>query len=243
VLSVVCWRWLPRRGYRSTFPPSTVNVLRSMVARHYPFPHRFVCVTDDPTGIDPDVEILEDRGDFAGLPSPHGAKHPSCYRRLRLFHPEAAQWFGERYVSLDLDLVITGDLSPLFHRPEPIVMWGDTNPQPGSHYNGSIVLMSAGARPQVWNDFDPQTSPRRSLSARCFGSDQGWISYCLGPGEAKWSTRDGIYSFRNHLRESHTLPANARIAVFHGSIDPWSPLARNWPWVRQHYRIGSKVAA
>ena len=243
MLSVVCWRWLPRRGYRSTFPPSTVNVLRAMVSRHYPHPHRFICVTDDPDGIDPDVEILPDWHDFDGVLSPHGQKHPSCYRRLRMFHPDAAQWFGERFVSLDLDIVITGDLTPLFSRTEPIIMWGDTNPQPGSHYNGSLVMLSAGARPQVWTDFDPHVSPRKTIAARCFGSDQGWISYRLGPGEAKWSIKDGVYSFRNHLKEHRQLPENARVVVFHGATDPWTPYARNWPWVRQHYRINSTVAA
>lgn len=234
MISVVCWRWTPRTGYRSAFGPETVNALRRMVARHYPHPHRFICVTDSPAGIDRDVEVLPDFGDFAGLTSPHGAKNPSCYRRLRMFHPDAAQWFGERFVWLDLDTVITGDVTSLWQRPEAIVLWGDTNPT--TFYNGSMGLMTAGARPQVWTDFDPVVSPMRAKAAGQFGSDQGWISHCLGRGEAMWTTADGVYSFRVHMKQrAATLPANARIVMFHGSTDPWSPAAQTLAWVHDHY--------
>lgn len=239
MLSVICWKWTPAPGYRSTFGPETVNVLRRMVARHYPHPHRFLCVTDDAAGLDPKVEIVPLWNEFATLPSPHGGHNPSCYRRLRMFHPEIGQVFGERFVSLDLDCVIVGDLTPLWHRAEDFVAWGDTNPLPGSHYNGSMILLRAGARPQVWTDFDPASSPRLALQARCFGSDQGWISYCLGPGEARWTQADGVYSFRNDIypRGLGRLPSGARIVFFHGHVDPWSAYAQqNCPWVREAYR-------
>lgn len=237
MLTVVTWRWKPADGYRSTFGPDTVNVLRRMVARHFPHPHRFVCVTDDAAGIDASVEILPAWNDFAGVPSPHGGRNPSCYRRLRLFHPDAAQWFGERFVSLDLDMVITGDLTPLWHRPEDIVLWGDTNPLPGSHYNGSMMLLRAGARPRVWTEFDPAVSPQLSLRAKCHGSDQGWISYCLGPGEAKWTRADGVYSYRNDLAPhgASRLPSDAKLVVFHGHVDPWAPEGQRIEWIRTFY--------
>lgn len=237
-LSVVCWKWASAPGYRSTFGPETVNVLRSMVARNYSDPHRFICVTDDAEGIDPSVEILPPWDDFRDVPSPHGGKNPSCYRRLRMFHPEIGQHFGKRFVSMDLDTVITGDLRPVLNRPEAFVAWGDTNPRPGSHYNGSLMLMTAGARSQVWERFDPATSPKLSLRAGCWGSDQGWISYVLGKGEAKWSREDGVYSFRNHLQAARHLPDNCKIVFFHGKHDPWaSDVQAKYPWVREHYGV------
>lgn len=235
MLSVLCWKWTPMRGYRSTFGPETVNALKQMVTRHYPHPFRFMCVTDDPVGIGPDVEIVPAFNDYADLPSPHGEKNPSCYRRLRMFHPEIGAVFGERFVSLDLDMVITGDLTPLWHRPDDLVLWGDTNPQPGSHYNGSMLLMTAGCRPFVWTDFDPIVSPRRAIAAKCWGSDQGWLSFRLGPGEAKWTKADGVYSFRNDLQGRSDLPMNAKVVSFHGSQDPWGQKPQRLDWVRAHY--------
>jgi hypothetical protein len=236
-VNAVCWKWLPPRGYRSTFGPETVNVLHRMVSRYFPALERFICVTDDPTGLEDGIEIVPIFNDFAHVPSPHGGNNPSCYRRLRMFHPDAEQWFGKRFVSLDLDVVITGDLRPLWDRPEEIVFWGDTNTQPGSHYNGSMMLMTAGCRPQVWTDFDPLTSPRKALASQAFGSDQGWISYRLGPGEAKWSKADGVYSFRIHIeRNGRRLPSNAKVVVFHGRNDPWERrLQAVYPWIAEHY--------
>ncbi len=232
--AVIVWKW-SQPGYRSTFGPETVNTLYRSVQRWYPHSHRFICVTDDAKGIDSSIEILPDFGDFPGLYSPHGSHRPSCYRRLRLFHPDAMRWFGQRYVSLDLDSVITGPLAPLWHRPEPFVIWGNTNKT--THYNGSMVLQTAGARSFVWTDFNPKTSPRLAKASGSFGSDQGWISYRLGPGEAMWSKADGVYSYRNDIaKQDNRLPADARIVFWHGQIDPWSEQATRIPWVSEHYR-------
>lgn len=232
--TVVTWRWTPPPGYRSTFGPETVNVLRRMVARHYPVPHRFCCVTDDATGLDPQVEVIPPWNDFAKVPSPSGGRNPSCYRRLRMFHPEIGTVLGHRFVSLDLDLVILGDLTALWNRSEDFVVWGDTNPK--TFYNGSLVLMTAGARPQVWETFDPIQSPRLSQAAGHHGSDQGWVSYCLGKGEATWGPGDGVYSFRNHVvPKGSRPPENAKLVIFHGNVDPWSPEAQRLDWVRRHY--------
>ncbi len=239
-LTVVCFRWTPPAGYRSTFGPGTVRILRDSIRRHYQKPHRFVCITDRPDDIDRDIETLPLWSDFASLPSPHGGKNPSCYRRLKLFSAEAAAFIGPRFVAMDLDIVVTGDLTPIFDRPEPFVMYGDTNPK--THYNGSLLLMTAGARRQVWETFDPRMSPREAKQAGHFGSDQGWISFCLGGGEAKFSTRDGVYSYRNEIEPAGgALPRDARLVVFHGSVDPWSPKAQRLDWVRRHYRADSIV--
>jgi hypothetical protein len=235
--TVVCYRWRSADGI-ARFSVEAVNTLRRMVARHYPRPHRFVCVTDDATGLARGIEIVPLWRDFASLPSPHGPKFPSCYRRLRAFSPEIATLFGPRFVSLDLDCVITGDLQPLWDRAEPLVIWKDTHPR--ARYNASMLLLSAGARPQVWRRFDPAVSPAETLaSGTCNGSDQGWISYCLGPGEATWTSADGVYSFKNEIykkRPASVLPENARIVLFHGTVKPWSALAQQFRWVRQHYR-------
>lgn len=246
MLTVVCWKWQPPQNYRSAFGPETVNVLRSMVARNYRRPHRVVCVTDDPAGIDGDIDIVPLWNDHASVPNPHGKGNPSCYRRLKAFAAEAADWFGPRFVSLDLDCVITADMAPLWDRPEPFVIWGDTSP--GTPYNGSMWMMTAGARRQVWEQFDPINSPRMSAAMRYFGSDQAWIAACLGPHEARWTRRDGVLSYRMHMlrssprfkfgqaRNPNLLPSDARVVMFHGRVDPWSPAAQAHGWVRTHYR-------
>jgi hypothetical protein len=239
MLRIVCWKWKPKGAYRSTFGPETVNTLKRMVARHYAKSHELVCITDDAQGIDADVRVIPLWSDHAEVPSPHGPGNPSCYRRLKAFSAEARELIGERFVSVDLDCVITGDLSPLWDRPERFVIWGDTSPR--TPYNGSMFLMTAGSRRQVWERFDPVRSPLIAKAKGYFGSDQAWIGACLGDGEPRWSTADGVYSFRNHLqdpyRPARALPANAAIVFFHGKWDPWHPeVQAKYGWVREHYR-------
>jgi hypothetical protein len=236
VLDIITWKWKPKEGYRSAYGPATVNTMLSMVDRHYRHPYRFSCVTDDPVGIDPAVRIIPLWDEHKDLTNPWGAWQPSCYRRLRMFAADAAEWIGPRFVSLDLDTVICDDMAPVWNRPEDFMMWGDTsNLNP---YNGSMVMMTAGARRQVWDRFHPVHSPRESKRQRFFGSDQGWIATVLGPGERRWTTADGVYSFRVHiLRNGGRLPPDARIVFFHGRHDPWQPAVQSaHAWVREHWR-------
>jgi hypothetical protein len=159
-----------------------------------------------------------------------------------MFSPDIDAVFGERFVSVDLDCVIVGDLTPVWHRPEDFVIWGNTNPR--TLYNGSMMLMTAGARRQVWDRFDPATSPQQAKAAGQHGSDQGWISYCLGPHESTWTQADGVYSYRNDLKKaSAALPPNARIVLWHGAVDPWSHRGQQHDWVRTHYRADLAVSA
>jgi hypothetical protein len=229
-LSVICWKWFTH-GYRTEFDSSHVNALREMVARHFARPHRFICVTNDTHGLSTQVEALSLPVDFADVQSPHGVDHPSCYRRLRAFAPDADDLFGPRFVSLDLDLVLVNDVTPLWDRSEDFVIWADGSP--GTVYNGSMFLLTAGARRQVWDRFDPLTSPQQARAAGCRGSDQGWVSYCLGPREATWGRQDGCYSYKWHVAPNgRRLPTNARVVNFHGVQKAWHPhVQAQAPWL------------
>lgn len=234
--SVVVWKW-HKPGYRSKFDGQAVNVMRNMVARHYPHPHRFICITDDPTGIDDGIEIVPLWDDFKDIPNPTWCWGPSCYRRLRAFSAEFEAIAGKRFVSIDLDCVITGDLSPLWNRPEDFVIYASV--QAGMAYNGSMFMMTTGSRRRVWDEFDPENSPRLANAAGFQGSDQGWIGYCLGRKEATWSAKDGILAYRHDCLKKMAggLPARSRLIVFHGKFDPWDPATqRQSPWIKAYYQ-------
>lgn len=235
MLTVVTFKWRPPPGYRSSFEGKHVDILRRMVRRHYDAPHRFVCITDDVEGIEEeDVECFELWPDHAGVANPSGRRNPSCYRRLRLFAKNPGAFLGERFVVLDLDTVIVGDMRPLWDRPDDFVIWKSSTS--GNPYNGSMWLLKAGARPSVWRDFDPVNSPMNTRMARLYGSDQAWIAHKLGPDEATWSNADGAYSYRNDIGRQGQLPPNARIVFFHGKVDPDHPEAQRLAWVRDAYR-------
>jgi hypothetical protein len=235
MMEFVTFKWKPNNGYRSAFGFATVNTMLSMLGRHYQAPFRLTCVTDDAKGISSEVRTIPLWDDWGHLPSPHGHGYPSCYRRLKLFSMEAADIIGPRFACLDLDLVFTADVTHLFADDCDFQIWGDT--ARNTPYNGSMWKLRAGARRVVWDSFDPVQSVKKSLALNYIGSDQGWLGACLGPNERKWTIRDGVYSYRNHIqRQGYQLPANARVVIFHGATDPWSPTAQRLGWVRKHYR-------
>jgi hypothetical protein len=201
-----------------------------MVKRHYGEPFRFICFTDDPAGISPEIEALPIWDDHASVPNPTGGGRPSCYRRLKLFDPGMKEVLGERFVMLDLDTVVCGNLSALWNRPEPIVMW--KSPTNQWRFNGAMFMADTGARPDVWTDFDPIESPKLTTSLGFRGSDQAWLSYKLPQGEAEWTQKDGVYYYGS-MANRRVLPKNAKIVFTTGGSAPWT---LKHPWVRQHYR-------
>jgi len=231
VLTFVCFKWKRvKTGFQlpavCNYGPRHVNVLYNMLKRHVHIPHRLVCVTDDKSGIDPRVTVvpLWDKCHALG----------GCYNRLWVFSSEARQLFGERFVCIDLDCVLTADCTSLFTRPEDFVM-NAYNPTGGDkidqYYNGSMIMMTAGARASVWEQFDPAKTPALLQARRdCIGSDQAWIRVHLGKNEARWTNADGVYEarqIRNQLRK------DTRLIFFSGKRDPST---YSYNWIARHWR-------
>ena len=244
MISVVCWLWDdPLFKNRDKFRYTVEHVvrLRRSVERHLTMPHRFLCVTDRPQSAFPDgVEAIPLWDDLA--------RHGSCYRRLKAFSPEMKDILGERFVSVDIDCVVTGDLDPLFSRPEDFVIWQDFSPiQP---YCGSMFMMTAGSRSEVWTTFSIEAATDAKEERGYVGSDQAWISSVI-PSAAMWTRKDGVYSvrdktfgagkihsFRGMLQRGATrpLPDDARIVFFHGARDPsLADFQKVLPWIEEHF--------
>jgi hypothetical protein len=235
MITFVTFKWEPTRLYRSKFGPEAVIVLRNMIARHYKKPHRFVCVTDNTAGLK-GVDTFPLWDDHATVPSPSGGHNPSCYRRLKMFAPEAKDWFGDRVVVMDLDTVIVRDITPLFEEDVDFRIWGESDFPRTQWMNGSLWMLKTGTRTKVWDQFDPKRSPYMAKKAGARGSDQGWMSFILGKSERTWGRSDGVYSFRKHVRPLGHLPDDARMVMFHGNVDPWSYQAQVIPWVRENWK-------
>lgn len=233
-LSLILWKWHSAH-YRAKFTGDHVNAVARMARRNYRGELRVICVTDDATGIDPDVEVLPDWRDWAAIPSPHGKGAPACYRRLRGFHPDIAQHFGPRFVSLDLDVVIVGDMTPVWDRDDDFVGLRDAyHPR---QLNGSMWLLRSGSRPDVWTDFAAAKARRAAALAGYRGSDQAWMTYKL-LAEPTWEKGAGIYSYRrNILADGNRLPPDARMVTFHGQTKPWDANAQAIEWVREHWGL------
>lgn len=239
MITILSWYWV-QDGGRASYGPECVNRWAAMVRRHLRMPHRIACVTNQPSGIDSSIEIITPPGDFENVRIPTwNDRKPQCLRRLSMFRPDAGDIFGKRFVCMDLDAVIAGSLDPLFDIPDDFCMMEGTAPRLRP-YNGSMLLLTAGARSQVYTEFTPE---RAALAGKHFlGSDQAWIGFSLGWGGRTWGEKDGAVWFSPRYSSE---PPDCRVMFFPGSVKPWivagsRPLDR---WVRQHYAAGLKEAA
>lgn len=93
------------------YSAADVNRLYRQVRRHLARPHRFVCFTDDDTGLEDGIEAFP--LPELGLPEGHA---DTRWRKLGLFRKDLMGLEGTA-LFLDLDLVVMDDLSPFFDLP------------------------------------------------------------------------------------------------------------------------------
>jgi hypothetical protein len=242
-LLIMTWYWKQAEN-KCEYSASTVNTWAAMMRRHLTIPHRLVCVTDDPEGIE--IETIPLPKDFDSIRSVAWSEEkgcPQCYRRITLFSPDAAQIFGaERFVSMDMDCVVTGNIDYLFERPEDFVMFrGTSGKRP---YNGSMVMMTAGSRTDVYTRLMTEgQSLVEAAQHQYLGSDQAIISYVLGPGEAVWDQSDGVFFWSPKFKRNYRsrIPENMRLLFFPGHPKPWQAL--EYPYIRAHWHMGSPAQA
>ncbi len=229
MLTVLCWSWAGK------FEPVYVNRLRAALARHLHLEHQVVCVTDDPTGIDPDIRTV---------PLTEFTNTPRCRRRMKQYDRDFARTIGDRILSIDLDVVIVDDITPIVNRPEPVVCWKVGY---ASVYSGSFVLFDADALHGLWTLFkaDPDGYPKTAWPSGV-GSDQAMLNHYLKkqPPIPHWTERDGFVTYFGvgYQRFEHhgvgpnrpTLPKGARIVVL-GSADKRVMDEGRYPWIRKHW--------
>lgn len=218
MITVAFFYWRDPK-WRTPYSVEHVNVLRRQVDRNLSLPHEFVCITND-VGFDSGIRSIPlDRRTFID-----GAR---WYAKLMVFHPNASKLIGQRILLLDLDAVVTGSLDGIAKRSEDLVLW--RNPNWGragrTFYNSSIVLVSGGSRPEIWNDWSEAEITR--------GGDQEWLSRRCSMDEAHWTDADGIYGSCQF--NPGKLPKDARIVFFAGKREPGQKSEQlKHPWIAEH---------
>ena len=230
MLTIFTWLW-SQPGGRTKYTAFHVNLWAARVRASLTIPARIACVTHEPEGIDDWIDIIAPPRDFDEVRIPTwGIKFPQCLRRISMFRPDAAKWFGERFVSMDMDCVVAGNLDSLFTDDCDFRMYRGTSA--ARPYNGSMLMMRAGARPDVFTAFTPEKAVE--AGQKFVGSDQAWISYVLGRGERTWDASDGVMWWWEYKRE--LSGAEPRLIFYPGTPKPWDLLSEE-PFVREHYRF------
>jgi len=162
----------------------------------------------------------------------HLTQTPGCFARLRLFDPMFQRKHGlkGRAVCLDLDLIITGELDPLFAKPEPFGILQGVNNHKG-RFNGSLWWTTVGYRPDVWSDFSLEAAT--AVPHAEFPDDQAWFEAKM-PDAGALGSQDGAYAFmKPGWTTGDKLPSDARLVAFPGKRDPSQ--FTHLEWVRKHW--------
>lgn len=222
-MTVVTYWWGEKYG------TDYVERLAAALKRGLKQPYRFVVISGNPGVSWTDIEVVP-------MPNKELTKHQGCFVRLRLFDPKFQEKIkvAERVVCCDLDVVITGDIDPLFLRPEPFVILQGANAVNPCPFNGSLWMLRAGYRPDVWSEFSLEAAAKVPLYE--FPDDQGWFAHKI-PSAAAWKagSQSGVYAFQKPgWPQGNDLPSDARMVVFPGWRSP--DKFQHLPWVRGNWR-------
>lgn len=216
------------------------NTLYSMVSRNTERPLRFVCFTDDPAGLRPEIEAKPLPP--IDLPPSHQWK---AWRKISLWAPELADLSGD-VLFLDLDLVVTGSIDSFFdYEPQATYCVIENWTQKGEGIgNTSVFRLRVGAHAEVYEELmaDPAAAIRKTRNGQTFVS-RGISSMTYWP--ASWCV-----SFKHTLMprwpmnfvKVTPLPPETRVVCFTGMPNPdhardgvW-PEKKWWKRVRKHVR-------
>jgi len=232
--TIVTLKWGDRYG------PEYVNVLNRAAREHLSPPVRFVCFTDDDQGLDESIETHP----IPPIDLPP-EKARTGWRKLCLFRDDLP--LDGLCLFLDLDIVVTGSLDPLFTYASPdeipIIhnwaprrkIWFGRDPMIG---NSSVFRFPANQCRSVWDRFHAE----KEWALAHFQPPQTYLTHCIRDRMVFWP-REWIRSFKRHCRPPFPLnyfqepkpPNDAKIIVFHGRPDP-DEAARGHHGAKPHHR-------
>jgi len=216
-----------------------VNKLYNMVKRNCTIDFEFVCLTDDPRDINPEIKILPLPGGIAGW-----------WCKPYIFSKDLPLKGTVLY--MDLDIVIANNIDKLFtYQPNQWCTIRDFTRvmRPSwKKYNSSVIRYKTGQLNYVWEEFDKD---KIAIQKRLHG-DQDWLHECtfkrnqaaLYPDSWilswKWEVRTSREYAPGGMRGNRKLKVIERVtprpeccvAVFHGDpsphncLDPW--VVDNW---------------
>lgn len=228
--TIICMKWGTRYG------PEYVNRLRAGIAKYTRRPVRFICFTDDPSGLRPDVEVMP----LPPINVPARVESYKPWPKLSVWQYPLADLSGD-ILFLDIDMVVTGPLDDFFdYCPGEycvIENWTQLGQGVG---NTSVFRFPAGKYKFIYDDF--VRDPEAILTA--YKIEQQYISTKIPEG--KFWPRDWCLSFKHSCLPKFpmnwflapALPAGARLVAFTGKPDPDEAAVGKWPapWYKRLHK-------
>ena len=229
--TILCMKWGKKYG------PEYVNRLHSMVSRHLTIPHRFVCLTDDKSGLNAGIETFP----IPSLELPAGAPERG-WTKLVSFSPALTAPGGPALAGdilfLDIDIVIVGNMDSFFAQPGDFLIIRDW--QKGDYTgNSSVYRWRAGTYPDVLEYFRANLDAVRK---RHRNEQEFLTAHLSAQGKVSYWPETWCRSFKKHcvkyfpfsFWQTPEIPKGAKIVVFHGLPNPPDALVgRSGKWYRR----------
>jgi glycosyltransferase involved in cell wall biosynthesis len=198
-----------------------VNVLADMVKRNMPpfCRWRFMCLTDDASGLDDGIEVIPLPADLIGW-----------WGKLYLFK-RGLFTEGDRIIYLDLDTLVVGALDKILsYQGDMAILRDFYQPRRGAP---GVILWRSGFGHFIWDEWIAQGRPENELG------DLGWIE---GLDQGRFTKQldrlqdlypDFFVSYKVHCQPFP--PVNASVVCFHGQPKPHNCFQQ---WVANVWKIG-----
>jgi len=232
VRTVVCMKW------GTLYSAEYVNVLYRACRANITGDFRFVCLTDDRTGLLPEVDVFPIPD--IGLDTWHYFN--GAWPKIAVFDHRLYDLSG-RVLFIDLDSVVCGSLDEMFEFPGQVVAI-DSQPwskKPGGPRTGTgVFAFDVGTMGFVVD----QLKAKRDALVKQYHIEQDYLHGVVSP--MSYWPEPWVISFKYHLRrplivdrflEPKAPPAGTKILAFHGRprpIDLIHPPAGNWDRFPHH---------
>ena len=227
--TVVCMKWGTR------YPAVFVNRLFKAVRRNVSGDLRFICFTDDPSGLIAGIEVQ-------ALP-PIDIPEPlqwTPWRKLSLWQPGLAGLEGD-VLFLDIDLVVTGNLDAFWtYHPGKMCVAENWTQLGRGIGNTSIYRWRAGTYTEIYETYQNSSA---DIHAR-FRIEQHYISTSVE--DMIYWPREWCASFKHSLLpkfpmnwlQTPALPPETKIVAFTGRPDQDQARDGDWPapWYKKPYK-------
>ena len=237
-LTIVCMKW------GTKYDPSYVNKLYSMVERNLSSSFRFVCFTDDPTGIKECVETYE----LPPIAIPSGSPERG-WRKLTVLGKTKAKLEG-RCLFLDLDVIIVGNLDEICATKSSFSLAFDEKKKKSKIGNSSVFVFDAMTHSSVLDNFNQNAEK----IIKNYRNEQAYLSALMDKkGVLSFFPTEWCPSFKYHCVPqfplnflfSPKIPVNSKIILFHGNPEPldaihgrsksWYRFIKKTPWIAKFW--------
>jgi hypothetical protein len=200
-------KWIVCLKHGTKYNHDYVNKLYNMVCRNSSVPFGFACITEDPSGLNPNIKVI---------PLPNIPDISGWWYKPWVFSKDLP--LQGTILFLDLDLVIIKNIDELWtYSPGKFCIIRDFNRstiKEWNKFNSSIFKFEKGSYSFVWENFINDTKITKKMHG-----DQDWIFTQIKNNFQFWPD-DWIRSYKWEIRNRQDIIRDGTKRIFKEIVNP-----------------------